>query len=93
VHTASPVGINPRNHEDMIRPAVNGVTFVVEAAAKFNIQRVVITSSVAAVSCLNPMDDDHEYDESMWTDLPTADFSAYIKSKTLAEKAAWNLQE
>ena len=69
------------------------MTFVVEAAAKFNIQRVVITSSVAAVSCLNPMDDDHEYDESMWTDLPTADFSAYIKSKTLAEKAAWNLQE
>ena len=30
VHTASPVGLsNPRNHDDMIKPAVNGVTFAI----------------------------------------------------------------
>lgn len=69
----------------MIVPAVNGVQFVVKAAQNNNVKRVVITSSVAAVSCKVPEDDDHEYDENSWTDLPTADFSAYIKSKTLAE--------
>jgi hypothetical protein len=31
------------------------------------------------------MEDDHEYDESSWTDVASADYSAYIKSKTLAE--------
>jgi dihydroflavonol-4-reductase len=37
--------------------------------------------------------DDHEYDESMWTDLPAAENNALIKSKTLAERAAWDIQQ
>ena len=90
VHTASPVGTNPRNHDDMIRPAVNGVNFVLEAAAKNKVKRVVITSSVAAVGHPAPENDDYEYDENSWTDVASNDYSAYIKSKTIAERAAWD---
>lgn len=93
MHTASPVGTNPQNHDDMIIPAVDGVTFVVEAAAKHGVKRVVITSSVYAISCKLPEEDDHEYDESSWTDMAAAESNALIKSKTLAERAAWDIQK
>ena len=52
IHTASPVTINnPRNHDDVIGPAVSGVKNVLDAAQKHKIKRVVITSSVSAVEC------------------------------------------
>lgn len=90
VHTASPVGRNPNNHEDMIRPAVDGVLAVMKACQKYKVKRVVITSSVAAVS--HPARDDEvdEYDETCWSNPAACEFSAYIKSKTLAERAAWD---
>ena len=69
MHTASPVGYNPRNHDDMIIPAVNGITHILNAASKFSVKRLVMTSSTAAISWQRPEEDDHEYDESMWTDL------------------------
>lgn len=95
VHTASPVGANPKNHEDMIRPAVNGVRSVVECAAQHKIKRVVITSSVSAVSCMAEKDrpKDGKYDETCWTNVEAYHFQAYTKSKTLAEKAAWDYLE
>lgn len=93
VHTASPVGTGTRNHDEMIIPAVSGVRLVVQAAIKNKVKRVVITSSVAAVRFPAPAEDDHEYDESSWTDIVTADFSPYLKSKTLAEREAWAIQE
>jgi dihydroflavonol-4-reductase len=74
----------------MIRPAVNGVTFVLDAAAKNKVKRVVITSSVAAVGYPAPEDDDYEYDENSWTNVAANDHSAYTKSKTIAERAAWD---
>ena len=74
----------------MIRPAVNGVTFVVEAAAKFNIQRVVITSSVAAVAYSGLKID--RIDESVWTDLKEAQLGADIQSKVLSERLAWDFK-
>lgn len=45
----------------------------------------MITSSIAAVGHLAPANDTHIYDEKSWTDVASADFSAYLKSKTLAE--------
>ena len=92
VHTASPVGRNPNNHEDMIRPAVDGVLAVMKACQKYKVKRVVITSSVAAVS--HPARDDEvdEYDETCWSNPAACEFSAYIKSKTLAERAAWDFK-
>lgn len=94
IHTASPVGLsNPRNHDDMIKPAVNGVTFAIQAAQKHKIKRIVITSSVAAISHVAPENELEAYDETSWSDVVTADFSAYVKSKTLAERAAWDFQQ
>ena len=49
VHTASPVGMEPKNPDDMIIPAVNGTKFVMNAAVANGVKRVVVTSSVAAI--------------------------------------------
>jgi len=53
----------------------------------------VITSSVAAVSHVAPENELEAYDESSWSDVVAADYSAYVKSKTLAERAAWDFQK
>lgn len=52
----------------------------------------MITSSVAAISHVAPENELEAYDETSWSDVVTADFSAYVKSKTLAERAAWDFQ-
>ena len=52
IHTASPVTINnPQDHDDVIGPAVSGVKNILEAAQKYKIKRVVITSSVSSIEC------------------------------------------
>jgi len=76
----------------MIKPAVNGVIFAIEAAQKHKVKRIVITSSVAAISHVAPENELDAYDETSWSDLVACDFSAYVKSKTLAERAAWDFQ-
>lgn len=94
IHTASPVQLNnPRDHNDLIRPAVNGVTFVVKACQKNKVKRVVITSSVAAVSYMLPQDEPDEFDETCWSSIEREGATAYMKSKTLAERAAWDLRK
>ena len=50
IHTASPFpSKNPKNENDLIEPAVNGTKFVLNAAIKYKIKHVVITSSIAAI--------------------------------------------
>ena len=93
VHTAAPVGANPRNHQDMIQPSIDGNLLVLKAAAKYNVKRVVITSSVSAVGFVAAAVDTNVYDETCWTDVIASDYSAYNKSKVLAEEAAWNFQK
>lgn len=93
MHTASPVGREPKNHDLMIKPAVDGVVNVLKAASKHKVKRVVITSSIAAICSQKPEGDPHRYSEEHWTDLDVVSFSAYSKSKTLAERAAWNFHE
>lgn len=56
VHTASPVGANPKDHDEMIRPAVNGVRSILEACSRHKIKRIVITSSGSAVTCMAEAD-------------------------------------
>jgi len=69
IHTAAPVGGNPKNHEDMIRPSVNGNLNVLKAAQKNKVKRVVITSSISAIINQPPATDTHVYDENTWTDI------------------------
>jgi dihydroflavonol-4-reductase len=90
LHVASPfiVGI-PKNDGELIKPAVEGTRHVIEAAMKHGVKRVVLTSSVAAIT------DTHDgktiYSEEDWTDTDHPKTSAYYKSKALAEKLAWEL--
>ena len=89
LHLASPVPVvQPKDAQEVIRPAREGALNVLQAAKKLGVARVVLTSSVAAVwgqgrkgSCV--------YSESDWTDPLDPDQSPYSLSKTIAEKAAW----
>ena len=90
VHTASPAPINmPKDENVLIKPAVNGTMAIMKAAHKNSVKRVVITSSVAAIAVTQD-NDKNEYTVNDWSDITKAD--PYYKSKTLAERAAWDFQ-
>lgn len=89
LHVASPVpNAKPKSDDELIRPAREGALRVLRAAREAGVKRVVMTSSMAAVSSGRPRGE-HVFDENDWSDLdrPTG---AYEKSKTLAERAAWD---
>ncbi|MFN4204561.1 MAG: SDR family oxidoreductase [Tabrizicola sp.] len=90
VHTASPFPIaQPRDPATVIRPAVEGTERVLKAAAAAGVTRVVLTSSTAAV--LNEAKPDTLQDEADWCDVHLPTTTPYAKSKTLAERAAWEI--
>ena len=92
VHSASPFPIaSPQDENDLIRPAVEGTLRSLRAAHQGGVKRVVLTSSVAAIYGNDLPAGKTEFDESMWSD-PNHPVGrvAYTKSKTLAEKAAWD---
>lgn len=89
LHVASPVPFRPpRNADDIIAPARDGALRVLSAAGRAGVQRVVLTSSVAAV-IYGHARDGRVYDESDWSRLTTG-VGAYERSKTIAERAAWH---
>lgn len=89
-HIASPVPIEqPNNPDQLIIPAREGVLNVLKAAADAKIKRVVLTSSIAAVSA-NPNAGEIILSEADWSDPMFPTINAYGLSKTLAEKAAWD---
>jgi dihydroflavonol-4-reductase len=74
-------------------PAVNGVKYVMRAAQRHRVKRVVITSSIASVYRLPEDRRPDVFTEEHWSDLEYSSGSAYIKSKTIAEKYAWDFQK
>ena len=91
LHVASPVMLSqPRNPDELIAPARDGTRRVVDAAIKSGVQRIVLTSSVAAAS-RNANLVESVSDETVWTDLNDPNVSSYARSKTLAERMAWDL--
>ncbi|WP_375450591.1 SDR family oxidoreductase [uncultured Devosia sp.] len=90
-HTASPFFIRtPKNPDDLIRPAVEGTRRAVTAALSAGVERIVLTSSIAAIqyghtSYPRPLT------ETDWTDIDSPHTAAYPRSKTLAEREAWRL--
>lgn len=92
LHVASPFPAqNPTDENELIIPARDGALRVLKAAQNASVKRVVLTSSFAAVGySINPKD--HIFTEEDWTDA-NVPLPAYIKSKTLAEKAAWDFIE
>ena len=90
VHTASPFpGAQPKDAATVIRPAVEGTERVLKAAAVAGVTRVVLTSSTVAV--LNEAKPDTLQDEADWCDIHLPTTTPYAKSKTLAERAAWEI--
>ena len=91
MHTASPFPIaSPKDENDLIRPAVEGTLRALNAAHAAGVKRVILTSSNAAVYGCELPAGKKEYDETLWTDVNhPIGRGAYTKSKTLAERAAW----
>ena len=92
-HVASPFpNTDPDDENDLIIPAREGALRALRAAAKAGVKRVVMTSSMAAIAYGHDRGADYEYTEDDWTNLD-GDVSAYLKSKTIAERAAWDFME
>lgn len=90
LHVASPFPPNAtKNEDELIIPAREGTLRVLRAARDASVKRVVITSSFAAIGHGRPQTD-HVFDEKDWTNPDNPDVRAYPKSKTIAERAAWD---
>ncbi|SFS20447.1 SDR family oxidoreductase [Yoonia litorea] len=91
MHTASPFPLTqPKDEEDLIRPAVDGTLRALTAAHEAGVKRVILTSSTVAITGSDLPAGDTSYDETNWTDPNAPDATPYVKSKTLAERAAWD---
>ena len=92
LHVASPFFLGePENEDVFIKPAVEGTLRVLKACADSDVQKVVLTSSFAAVGYGHSRDKE-VYTEEDWSSVD-GEISPYAKSKTLAEKAAWEFVE
>jgi dihydroflavonol-4-reductase len=90
LHMASPLPLAaPRNDDEVIVPAREGTLRVLRAAHAGGVRRVVLTSSFAAVGYGHAART-APFDETTWTNLNAPGLNAYVKSKTLAEQAAWD---
>jgi nucleoside-diphosphate-sugar epimerase len=90
LHVASPFpAVQPKDENDLIVPAREGTLRVLHAARDAGVRRVVLTSSFAAVGYGYP-ERPKPFDETNWTNVGGPGVTAYVKSKTLAERAAWD---
>ena len=91
MHTASPFPLSePKDPDELIRPAVDGTLRAMNAAKAAGIKRVILTSSCAAIYKDASKPKDAPSDERNWTSPEDPSVGAYEASKTLAEKAAWD---
>jgi len=91
LHVASPIQTTiPKDENELIRPAREGTLRVLQAARDAGAKRVVLTSSCAAVVYGHEGNQDRTYTEADWTNPRSKATTPYLRSKTLAEKAAWD---
>jgi dihydroflavonol-4-reductase len=91
LHVASPFPPKqPKDPDDLIVPARDGTLRVLRAALDAGVKRVVVTSSVAAIR-LTDGAEPRPLDERDWTDPDSPGLTPYVRSKTIAERAAWEL--
>lgn len=90
LHTASPLPpAVPRGADELIVPARDGTLRVLRAARDAGVRRVVVTSSFAAVGYGHPATE-RAFTEEDWTEVGAPRVAPYVRSKTLAERAAWD---
>ncbi len=90
LHVASPVpAVEPKSDDELVRPARDGTLRVLKASRDAGVKRVVMTSSMAAIA-YGRGGREEPFTEADWTDETNRnDMSAYVRSKTIAERAAW----
>jgi len=94
LHVASPFPPRqPKDPDELIVPAREGTLRVLRASLDAGVQRVVVTSSVAAVRNSGPGRPSGPLTEENWTDPDNLSLTPYTRSKTIAERAAWSLVE
>ncbi len=92
IHVASPMpAAAPKNEDELIVPARDGVLRVLGAARDANVKRVVLTSSCGAIYYGHPPQT-APFDETSWTNIG-GEMSAYVRSKAIAERAAWDFMK
>jgi dihydroflavonol-4-reductase len=88
LHIASPIpAAAPKHDDELVVPARDGALRALEAAKGAGLQRIVMTSSTAAVT-YGKTRFDRPFTEADWTDPDHPDTYAYVRSKTIAERAA-----
>ena len=91
LHVASPFPSTvPKDENELIGPARNGALCVLKAARNAGVKRVVMTSSFVAIGYGAPKDRTAVFTERDWSNLDDPTVQAYPKSKTIAERAAWD---
>jgi nucleoside-diphosphate-sugar epimerase len=92
LHVASPFPpTQPKDADELIVPARDGTLRVLRAALDAGVRRIVVTSSVAAVRNPGVEVPGRPLTEEDWTDPDNPRLSPYVRSKTIAERAAWDL--
>jgi len=87
-HVASPLpGNAPKNDDELIVPARDGALRALKAAKAAGVKRFVMTSSMAAIAYGHGRSKS-VFTEADWTDPTSPDAYAYVRSKTIAERAA-----
>ena len=91
LHVASPFPPKqPKDPDELIVPAREGTLRVLGKALDHDVKRVVVTSSIAAIR-LAKGTEQRPLTEEDWTDPDAEGLTPYVRSKTIAERAAWDL--
>jgi len=91
-HTASPFVIRmPDDKMELIRPATEGTERALNAALKAGVERIALTSSMAAIAYGHDRNRTTPFTAADWTDLEGRGCNAYVESKTRAERRAWEI--
>jgi dihydroflavonol-4-reductase len=91
-HVASPIpAAQPKDPDELVVPAREGTLRVLRAARDAGVRRVVLTSSFAAIG-YTPKPE-AEFTEDDWTDPDMPGLAPYPRSKTIAERTAWDFMD
>lgn len=93
-HTASPFVLKmPEDRNALIRPAVEGTERALDAALAAGVERIVLTSSMAAIAYGHDKARTTPFTAADWTNLEGRGVNAYVESKTRAERRAWEIMD
>jgi nucleoside-diphosphate-sugar epimerase len=94
LHTASPFNLEmPKDKMELIGPAVGGTERALNAANAAGVERIVLTSSMAAIAYGHDKSRTSPFGAGDWTNLEGRGVNFYQESKTLAERRAWEIMD